>query len=280
MSKRDRVLDPGEPRDPRRPDDAGGRPGEERARGAPPPRRAGDAAGRAHHERHGQPRVGAASASARGSARAAARGTRPPAVVEARSYSRNSGADSCEATTWASGCRRRSSGHDGSLVRRVAEGEEEADGDRLGVAQVGQRVEVERGELAVRPDPPADAEGALERDERLRMPGAEPVELGAVLPAQVEDVLEARGRDERRRAPRRSSSAFVAIVVPCVKRSSPPAPTAAAAASTDSSWFRAVGTFAVRSSPSSSRTASVNVPPTSMPRMATGGILRPVASGA
>ena len=88
--------------------------------------------------------------------------------------------------------------HDRPLVRGVAEGEEQADGDRLGVAEVGQRAELERRELAVRPDPPAHAERALERHERLRMPGAEPVEVRAILPAQVEHVLEALGRHERR----------------------------------------------------------------------------------
>ena len=81
------------------------------------------------------------------------------------------------------------------------------------------------------------------------MSGAEPVEVRPVLAAQVEDVLEAPVATSAVRAPRRSSSALVAIVVPWVKRSTS-APTAAAAASTDSSWFRAVGTFAVRSSPS------------------------------
>src|SRR3954470_7760242 len=71
------------------------------------------------------------------------------------------------------------------------------------------------------------------------------------------------------RAPRRSSSAFVATVVPCANRSTPTAPTARAAASTDSSWRSAVGTFAVRTVAPSRRTASVNVPPTSTPRIAT-----------
>src|SRR5438094_6254766 len=49
----------------------------------------------------------------------------------------------------------------------------------------------------------------------------------------------------------------------------PSAPTARAAASTDSSCRSAVGTFAVRISVPSSSTASVNVPPTSTPRIAT-----------
>src|SRR3954466_12827232 len=86
------------------------------------------------------------------------------------------------------------------------------------------------------------------------------------------------------RAPRRSRRAFVATVVPCAKRvSPPPAPTARAAASTDSSCLAAVGTLAgpappcvaavgtlaVRIRPSSTSTASVKVPPTSTPRIAT-----------
>src|SRR3954454_16447268 len=72
------------------------------------------------------------------------------------------------------------------------------------------------------------------------------------------------------RAPRRSSSALVATVVPCANRVSPvPAPTARAAATTDSSCLGAVGTLAVRIRPPSTSTASVKVPPTSAPRMAT-----------
>ena len=62
----------------------------------------------------------------------------------------------------------------------------------------------------------------------------------------------------------------MATVVPCAKRVTPaPAPTARAAASTDSSCRAAVGTLAVRIRPSSTSTASVNVPPTSTPRIAT-----------
>ncbi len=62
----------------------------------------------------------------------------------------------------------------------------------------------------------------------------------------------------------------MATVVPCAKRlTAAPAPTARAAASTDSSCRGAVGTLAVRIKPSSTSTASVNVPPTSTPRIAT-----------
>jgi hypothetical protein len=61
-----------------------------------------------------------------------------------------------------------------ALVARVAEGEEEADGDRLGI-ELGQRREVERLELASRPQPAAHADAALERHERSGMLGARPV---------------------------------------------------------------------------------------------------------
>ena len=88
-------------------------------------------------------------------------------------------------------------GRDRELVARIAEREERADGDRLGI-DVGQRVELERLEHAVRPDALADAVGPLERDERLRMLGAQPVEMRARLPAKVKQVLEAGRRDERR----------------------------------------------------------------------------------
>ena len=87
---------------------------------------------------------------------------------------------------------------DGPLVRGVAEREKQADRDRLDAVEVRQRVELERLEHAVGADPLADAVTALERDERLGVRRAEPVELRAVLPPQVEQVLEAGGRDERR----------------------------------------------------------------------------------
>ena len=87
---------------------------------------------------------------------------------------------------------------DRPLVRGVAEGEEQADGDRLRAVEIRQRVELERLEHAVGADPLTDAVTALERDERLRVRRAEPVELRAVLPPQVQQVLEAGGRDEGR----------------------------------------------------------------------------------
>ena len=91
---------------------------------------------------------------------------------------------------------------DEPLVRRVAEGEEQADGDGLRV-QVGQRVEIERLDDPVRPDALVDADAAIERNERVRMVVAEAVEMRTRLAAQVEDVLEAGGADERGPGPRR-----------------------------------------------------------------------------
>ena len=110
---------------------------------------------------------------------------------------------------------------------------------------------------------------ALERHERWRVVGAEPVEVGAVLAAQVEEVLEAGRRDE--------GGAGAAALEQRIGRDRRPvgetldsvAPSASTAASTDSSWRAPVGTFAVCTPCSSTRTASVNVPPTSTPRKAT-----------
>ena len=102
---------------------------------------------------------------------------------------------------------------------------------------------------------------------------AEPVEVRAGLAAQMEEVLEARRRDERR--PRalpleqrvRRDRRPVREALDVVRR-----PTARAAATTDSSCC-ARGRHLGRASrsPSSRRTASVKVPPTSMPRIATAG---------
>ena len=73
------------------------------------------------------------------------------AVVEARSYSRNSGATSCEATTSRPEQPAPQLGDELLLVARVPEREEEADRNRLGVDLV-QRSEVERTKHALGPD--------------------------------------------------------------------------------------------------------------------------------
>ena len=85
-------------------------------------------------------------------------------------------------------------GHD-ALRLAVAEGEEERDGDRVGVERRESR-EIERDELARGACSAAHAEAAFERDERWRMLGARPVEVRPRLPADVQDVLEALVGDE------------------------------------------------------------------------------------
>ena len=119
------------------------------------------------------------------------------AAVEARSYSRNSGATSCEATTRARGSRRRSS----SATARSWLGSRNEKSRQTATASIRssqrrQRVELQWREHTVRPDPLAHSVAALERHERLGVRLAEPVEMSAVLAAKVQQVLEPRGRDE------------------------------------------------------------------------------------
>jgi hypothetical protein len=85
----------------------------------------------------------------------------------------------------------------GSLRRAVAKGEEERDGDRVRL-DLGQRLEVERYELAAGTCAPANAEAALERDKGRSVLGARAVEVRAGLTAQMQEVLEALVRHERR----------------------------------------------------------------------------------
>src|SRR5437588_152091 len=72
---------------------------------------------------------------------------------------------------------------------------EETDRDRVGL-DVRQRLELERREFAARAHALAHAEAALQRDERLSVRGAQPVQRRARLPPQVEEMFEAGSRDE------------------------------------------------------------------------------------
>jgi hypothetical protein len=82
-------------------------------------------------------------------------------------------------------------------VLGVAEAEEKADRHGFRVPEIRQRAEVERLENAVGPAALAHTVVALERHERRRVFGARPVEVSAILAPEVEQVLEARGGDER-----------------------------------------------------------------------------------
>ena len=79
----------------------------------------------------------------------------------------------------------------------VAEGEEEADRHRLGV-ELREGVEVELLDDSGWARTLVDADAALQGHERLRMAVAEPVQVRARLAAEVQDVLEPGGADERR----------------------------------------------------------------------------------
>src|SRR5438309_9708059 len=62
---------------------------------------------------------------------------------------------------------------------------------------LGQRAEVELAQHSLRPDALLDPDAALERDERLRVRRARPIEVRAGLATQVEKMLEAGRADER-----------------------------------------------------------------------------------
>ena len=95
-------------------------------------------------------------------------------------------------------CRRQAAaqlGGDGLLVARIPKREEQ--GDRHGLhVDLRQGAEIELLEHTFRADALAHAVAALQRDERIRMALAEPVEMRPGLTAEVQKVLEARRADE------------------------------------------------------------------------------------
>ena len=196
--ERDRILDPGQPRDPRRADHARSRSGHERkrrVRGRLSESR--DPARGPHHERLGQPgrRAGAPErleVAGDGRPEVGVDGRRRGPLVLAelrRDLVRRDDASARQSPPHLRG--------DRTLVRRIAKGEEQADRDRLHVvAEHRQRVELERRDQALGPDPLAHAVAALQRDERLGVRIAQPVQVRAVLAAQVKQVLEALRRHE------------------------------------------------------------------------------------
>ena len=161
-------------------------------------------------------------------------------------------------------------------MARVAEREEEAHCDRVGV-DVVERLEIEREQLAVRSHPLGDTGAELERNERRGVVDARPVEIGARLPPEVKQVLEAGGRHERR--------SCSPPLEQCIRRDRRPVREAIDVTGARAHELRrgehglllvsaAVGTFAVRIVPSLTSTASVNVPPTSIPSSVAGARIR------
>ena len=196
--ERERVLEARERGEPRRAHDAGGRAGEEgerRVRRRLLQRR--ETTRRAHHEGRRKPRAracareGAEIAGENGPEVRIDSGRRRPLVL-AELGSHLVRRDDVRARMAASQLL-----GDPALGLAVAEREEQRDGDRLRVEN-GQRGEVERHELASGTGSSTNADAALERHERGRMLDARPIQVCACLPAQVQDVLEALVRHQRR----------------------------------------------------------------------------------
>ena len=107
---------------------------------------------------------------------------------------------SCESDTWTSGQPLGERVADRPLVRRVRVGVQQDDGDRLGLERrdrVGEPLRVlERAQHAVGAHALGRGHAPLGRDERRRPRGAQAVEVGARLAAELDDVGEALGGDE------------------------------------------------------------------------------------
>ena len=144
---------------------------------------------------------------------------------------------------------------------------------RSGCASSAAASAVELAQRAVRGHPLGCAEAQLVGHERGRPRRAQPVELGAVLAPERDDVGEALGGDERGpgAAPLEQrvggdGHAVGERLRPARRSRRPRSSAASTAAITPSDWSSGVvGALAVISRPSSASTASVKVPPTSTP---------------
>ena len=155
------------------------------------------AARRAHHERRGQSRT-----HTHGREPFEIRGNRQVRGTRRRQSSRHARTRGTRARSRARRRRARQASAAAARPRRRVRGKdpETRTAGRLRPPPrrcSGSELEVERLDDAVRPDALTHAEAALERHQRLGMIGAEPVQMGAVLPAQVEEMLEPGSRDER-----------------------------------------------------------------------------------
>ena len=124
-------------------------------------------------------------------------------MVDIRSYSRNSGSTSQDSDTATSGSRCAQRLPDRPLVRRVQEPEQQAHRDRVDLRR-GDRVDGRRQTLGIQgSDDPArahpfpDHESQVARHQRRRPVPGEVVERGAVLPADLDEVAETFGGDQR-----------------------------------------------------------------------------------
>ncbi len=196
--ERERVRVSGEGGDARRADDSGGRPGEksECGMGRGLLERCDSARG-AHHLRGRELRLGARS---RKGSQVAGQ-DRPQVRVDRRRRCALVLAELGRDLVRGDDVQRRIAAtdlvRDGLLGSGIAKGEQQAHRHRLRV-QLGKRRQVERDELALTARPLADSVAALERDERRWVLGARPIEVRPRLAAEVQEVLEALVRHERR----------------------------------------------------------------------------------
>ena len=170
----------------------------------------------------------------------------------------------------------------------VAVGVQQADGDRLGLepatssASACGRFRLERRAARRRGPSARRGDAALGRHERRRVRGAQAVEVAARLAAELDDVGEALGGDERgaralaleQRVRRdghavREQAHVVGARAGRVERG-------ADGVMTPSDWSSGVvGALAVSTRPPATSTASVNVPPTSTPSSMAGNVPGP-----
>ncbi len=195
------------------------------------------------------------------------------AVVEKRSYSRNSGSTPDESDTCAagraclsaaptcascSGCRYENSRHTATASTSAAATASTAAFRLLSSSGVSSPSGTMRSRTVKRSSLGTSGGGRLRVRSYSDCRFWRPISRTSRKPSVVTSAV---------RAPLRSSSALVATVEPCatVAPLTGPMPAASSAAITPSDWSAVVGTLAVTIRPSTRATRSVNVPPTSTP---------------
>ena len=150
--------------------------------------------------------------------------------MAARSYSRKVPTSSWESETWTPGSRAAISSREQQLVLGVGVGVQQHDRDRLRLAPAQRSSERGRAGRSSGASTPLGGRALRRAEAQLRGGAsggggalAQPVEVGPRLAAQLDQVGEALGRDQRRARDAPLSSAFVATVMPCAKRVTAPA---------------------------------------------------------
>ena len=146
--------------------------------------------------------------------------------VDARSYSRISGATSDDSETWMRGRELGDEVAQHALVHRIAKGVQQTDARWPRRLRPGERLNLRvrlRRSSAVSTDPSArmrspNRSSQATRDDGQRLFDVEVVQVEAVLRADLDGVPEPLGDEQRALAPRRWITALVTSVVPCSTR--------------------------------------------------------------